>query len=554
MATALLMLLPAAAAVYGLSQNENQQQTNPPVDTPPVDAPPVDTGGTSSKEYRTYNRMLVNARTMTDFRKSHAAKPAASRYLHNQSVRNDGPKPLPNLAAATSLYGKGVYSSNLYNSEPTTLKKAGTFKNFKGNVFQQYENKDPDPTGVYHTNTKGRNRLQTMIGQDDLFKRKNRDRSINFHGKNDLIRTDILPMDTRSRVKESINADIQNNLNGSLPSNSNIVTQAPFGMAMEGGHFMLRPKPRLAESMRHEVTKQEETNPRQRQSNVDKGGATLRGKIRLNTNKTTDGRVGNKQSEVDLPQAQGKMTHCRDGTANMKLNPLMQVDLKQTTTPFESFDDVKLSKNRVMKGGSKVAQVETFGPKSRDTKMVSCTNRVKRVKRNPTMIVGKYGVEARKSTFSKNSTKRSMKKYRKEVEEALNNGVVLRAENPCMMVNRTTAGPEPILNRDIIENGQAPIGEHSVKRQNAGYKLEQPQQAPKEGTTRHMDVGAPESMKNLTTENRTAAASFETNTRQNPLLTTTCNHETFTLPMKQSIAFGNRLPVTNTSGDSGYLN
>lgn len=544
MATALLMLLPAAAAVYGLSQNDNQQ-TNPPVDA----APPVE------KEYRTTNRMLVNARSMTNFRKSHAAKPAASRYLRNQSLRNDGAKPLPNLAAATSLYGKGIFSSNLYNSEPSTLKKAGTFKNFKGNVFQQYENKDPDPTGIYHRNTRGRNRLQMMIGQDDLLKRKTRDTAINFHGKNDLVRTDILPMDTRSRGKESMKANIQNNLNGCLPSNSNTVTQAPFGMAIEGGHFMLRPKPRVAESMRYEASKQEETNPRERQSNVDKGGATLRGKMRSNTNKTTEGRVGNMQSQVDAAQTPGKMTHCRNGTAEMKLNPLMQIDLHQTTKQFEAFDDVKLSKNRAMKGGNKVAQVDTFGAKSRDTKLVTCTNRAKRTKRNPTTMVGKYGAEARDATFSKNNTKRSMKKYRREVEEALSNGVVLRAENPCMMVNRTTAGPNPTSNRDTLAQGQAPIGEHSVKRQNAGYKLEQPQKAPKEGTTRAMDVGAPESMKNLTTENRTTAGAFELNTRQNPLLAATCKNETVTLPMKQSIAFGNRLPVvTSSSEDDGYLN
>ena len=154
---------------------------------------------------------------------------------------------------------------------------------------------------------------------------------------------------------------------------------------------------------------------------------------------------------------------------------------------------------------------------------------------------------------SKNNTKRSMKKYRKEVEEALSNGVVLRAKNPCM-VNRTAAGPDTMSNRDTLAHGQASTGKHSVKRQNAGYKLEQPQKAPTEGTTAGMDVGGPEHMKNLTTENRITAGVFETNTRQNPLLATTCHDDTFTLPMKPSIAFGNRVPVTSSSEDNGYLN
>lgn len=549
MASALLMLLPAAAAAYGLSQNQMpKKQTTAPPEAPAVVAESTTTPAAS---YRTNQQIVANAKPMTDFQKNHSARPAASRYLRNQGRRNDGPAAIPMLASAQSLYGQSVYNSNLYNAEPTTKKVVGTFKDSKGNVFQQYEDKMPDPTGIYHRNTSGRNRLQNMIGEDDLFKRTKRD-AVNFNGSNDLVRTDILPMNTRSRAVESMRLNIQNNLNGCQPSNTNQVTRAPFGMAMEGGHFMLRPKPRLPESMRYEASKVEEANPRDQQSNIDLGGATLRGKMRSGTDKTAKGRKGNKRSEVDAAQTLGEMTHCRDGTAAMKINPLMQIDTQQPN-PYGSYGDVKLSKNRGMKGGNKVAQVDTFGAKTRDTKSVSCTNRTRSKKRNPTLMVGEYGAEARDATYTKDNTKRSMKKYRAEVEEALTNGVVLRAKNPCM-IDRTAVGPEAMSNRDVLQQGQSAIGEHAVKRQNSGHQLRQQHAAPTEGTTASMDVGGPERTKDLTMGNRITAGSFEKHTRANPLLRETPCHANVTLPLRHSMVSGNRMEAISTSKEGDYLN
>lgn len=539
------MLLPAAAAAFGLSQNQTPKQTTAVPKQPEAPTTPA------ASNYRTTQQIVANATPMTDFQKTHGARPAASRHLRNQDMPNDGPAALPMLAPASSLYGKGVYNSNLYNAEPTTMKVVGTFTDSKGNVFQQYEDKRPDPTGIYHRNTSGRNRLQNMIGEDDLIKRTKRD-VVNFNGRNDLVRTDILPINTRTRAEESMRRNIQNNLNGCQPSNTNQVTRAPFGMAMEGGHFMLRAKPRLPESMRYEASKVEEANPRDRQSNIDLGGATLRGKMRSGTDKTAKGRKGNKRQQVDAAQTLGEMTHCRDGTAAMKINPLMQIDTQQPN-PYGSFGDVKLSKNRGMKGGNKVAQVDTFGAKTRDTKSVSCTNRTRSKKRNPTLMMGEYGAEARDATYTKDNTKRSMKKYRAEVEEALTNGVVLRAKNPCM-IDRTAVGPEAVSNRDVLQQGQSAIGEHAVKRQNSGHQLRQQHAAPTEGTTASMDVGGQERMKDLTTANRITAGSFEKHTRANPLLRETPCHVNVSLPVRHSMVSGDRMQAISTSKGGDYLN
>ena len=558
MATTLLtMLVPAAAVAFGLSQHTEENE--PPVAPEPV-APiqppqqPPQVADLPREDYKTSHKYIVNAKTMDDFHKSDQAAGAAERILRSNPRRNDGKGAQPLLANAESLYGKSVFNPNLYNHELSTMKMVGTFKNYNGKEYKQYENIDPEPTGIYYRNNAGRNRLQSMIGEDDLLKRTKRNAQ-NFHGANNTVRTDILPMDTRKRAQSTLNMDIQNNLNGMRPSNTNKVTRAPFGMAMEGGHFMLRPKPRLGTSMRHEASKQESANPRAGASNRNHGGKALRGKMRATANKTAKGRKGNKESLVDGPQVFGAITHCRDGTAKMKVNPLMQVDTQQIR-PYGSFDDVKLSDKRGMQGGNAVAQVDTFGAKTRKTQLVSCTDRTTSRKRNPTLMVGEYGAQDRESVFTKDNTKRSMEKYRKEVEEALSNGVVLRAKNPCM-INRTAAGPGVVANRDVMmqgEGGLSTMGEHSVKRQNFGNKLRMQQGGPQDGKSKSMTVGGPEFMKDLTTENRVPGGVFESGVhmQRNPVADVNCIRP-ISMPVKNNrIESTERMQIVDTSNHGEY--
>lgn len=561
MATVLMMLIPAAAVAFGLSQNSKKKQESKspakavaaPVKKPasvPASAP------ADRQYYKTTPQYFVNAKSMVDYRKRDIAAPAAERFLRNNRRRNDGPPARPMLAASESLYGRAVVNSSLYDHEPKTMKVVGRFKNYNGKVFKQYENKEPEPTGVYYRNSVNDGRkLQALVGENDLIKRVERTPQ-NFNGTNDNVRTDILPIENRDRALNTLKMDIQNNMNGLRPANSNQVTRAPFGMAMEGGHFMLRPKPRLPASMRYEVSKEEEANPRSKTATRIIGGNALRGKTRATANKTAKGRKGNKETVIRGPKLFGEATTCRDGTARMKINPLMQVNV-QSATQYTSFDDLKLSDKRTMRGGNTVLQrTDEYGAKRRDIQSSTCVNRTKKRKRNPTAMVAGHGAEGREAVFTNDSTKRGVEKYRKEVEEALNNGVILRAKNPCVMIDRTTKAPTTAANGEVMMQGAGGMStaEHTVKRQNYGIEVRAPHLGPQEGTTETTAVGAPEHMKNLTTDNRVPGGAFEAGVhmQSNPLTNLACSTN-ISMPVKNNrIQTNMRLPVASTSDSVVY--
>lgn len=521
MASALLMLLPAAAAAYGLSQQQppKKKQRASRKTQPNAQQTPQ---GKEQPQHLAGATYSANVRGIapSDFRKGHAAESGAKRYLRSSYLRNDGPAAQPHLATMASMDGKAVYAPGLYNQEPRTLRKVGTHRNHAGKTLEHYENKPPEPTGTraYFTNTGGRNNMNSLLGEADLAKRKTKTAQ-NFFAKNDAMRTDIMSFDPRAQQKKRAIMDVQNNMNGALPSNSNQVTDAPFGMAMEGGHFMLRPKPRLEASMRAEASQQERENPRKGQGNRETGGATLRGKVRATANKSMGGRSGNKSSDLGGQRIVGAMTHCRDGTAKMKVNPLVNIDVRNAT-PYASMDDVKFSTKRGLKGANKIQnRGEEFGAKTRATKSVTRCNRTQR-RKAPTTTLGDVGA-SEAGEFTKVTTKRGMKKYRKEMEEALEAGISMRAANPCLK-NRTKAGPAAVANRDVLSQGQSAVAKHCVQRKNAGDALRMQNGGTRgDGISSATEVGSPEQMRDVTMKNRAQPGSFVTKTdkttTRNPL-------------------------------------
>ena len=461
--------------------------------------------------------------------------------------------PVTHYAEGGARYASTEDKSGM-NTDYKHTRKYGVFQEFRHNRninpdLYNYELSDLkiDPTGDYRRNHTTHN----FLCPAPLVKQA---RKARVALENKDVRADLANRlrDDRPQANETVDRDLRHNLNGLRPACTGQVTRAPWGMAMTGGHFMPREVVRMTPSMRHEANLK---GPREAYGTSEEaGGSAVRSKVRVTTDKTEAGRVGNADSAVRQqgPRERMSVASVRCPTI-VRRNPLLDLDGSRGGERAKALRD---NEKRSMENAREVTVEDTAGLGSLQRGEALCTqDRTHRVDRSGHVdLDDDVATTARGAELKRTTDRGRARQSRVEIEDALTNGIVLRRPNPCLKSRVTRVQRGPTINDPTLTMASSEPGKVSLQRTNFGQHL---RQAAGNGDVNNATVGAAEHTVDRTAEAQCAYGTFETKVDvafQTPEAQSSCILDVSPPPNMAVVPTIHALyPASSTKGDAEYV-
>ena len=357
--------------------------------------------------------------------------------------------------------------------------------------------------------------------------------------------------DDRDQAKAIIDRDLRDNLNGLRPACTGEVTRAPWGMKITGGHFMPRAVARLAPSMRHEVNQK---GPREMYGASEAAGHSLRSQVRVTTNKTEEGRVGNVESSVEQQSLRKRMSvDSRRCATAVRRNPLLDLDGRGglrgrgkalRDNEKRSMANVRDAVAENLTGQGAYQRGETMETKDR----THGVDRKQHVGFDDDVATVSRGKELKRTT-----DRGLLRQTRVDVEDALTNGIVLRRPNPCLKSRITRVQRDMPANESTLSMATTEPGKVSSQRNNFGQHLREDTGT---GDLFSTSLGAAEHTADRTAEAQCGYGTFEGKVDvsfQRPETQSSCVVD-LPAPVNMAVATTTKVlyPAASTKGDANY--
>lgn len=357
--------------------------------------------------------------------------------------------------------------------------------------------------------------------------------------------------DDRDQAKAIIDRDLRDNLNGLRPACTGEVTRAPWGMKITGGHFMPRAVARLAPSMRHEVNQK---GPREMYGASEAAGHSLRSQVRVTTDKTEEGRVGNVESSVEQQSLRERMSvDSRRCATAVRRNPLLDLDGRGglrgrgkalRDNEKRSMANVRDAVAENLTGQGAYQRGETMETKDR----THGVDRKQHVGFDDDVATVSRGKELKRTT-----DRGLLRQTRVDVEDALTNGIVLRRPNPCLKSRITRVQRDMPANESTLSMATTEPGKVSSQRNNFGQHLREDTGT---GDLFSTSLGAAEHTADRTAEAQCGYGTFEGKVDvsfQRPETQSSCVVD-LPAPVNMAVATTTKVlyPAASTKGDANY--